>query len=167
VNEKIMPSPAQPGKGQRKGQCVGIVSARISAAVLASSGHFQETVTVCIEDRRHSRGVIVATFGQTKIETQTITPTEYGVRLERKETHRNQVIRHYWIEISAANWAKLLCKAGVDHDLENGNLREAPIRKPEPTPTPPMPTPPVDLHGYYPTGNVAGSEYDGKAAVCP
>lgn len=152
MNEQIMPSPAQPSKAQRRGRCVGTVSATVRAPVLASSDHFQESVTVRIEDRRHSRGVIVATFGQTKIEAHTITPTANGVRLEHKDTHRERVIRHFWIEIGAAKWEQLLTKAGVQQAVILGV-------GPEPTPMPPAPPLP-DLRDYYPTGKVAGNGYD-------
>lgn len=132
--------------------------ARMSAVVLASSGTFEDKVTVRIEDRRHSRGVIVATFGRTKLEANEITRTENGIRLGRKNVFRGRVISCFWVEIEACTWAKLLNAVGVNHDPDNGTLLEGPVAGPPTTPIPPA-EPCPDLRDYHPYG-VGGGEYD-------
>ena len=83
--------------------------ARVQAAVLAASDpRFPSTVPVVLMDRRDSRSVITLNFGRRSYEATTIAPVGNTIHIEHKETFREQVRFHVWVEIAPAVFNRLL-----------------------------------------------------------
>ena len=134
-----------PAQLRSKRQPTTTVLARVNARVLDTNRPLTpDTIPVSIVDRRHSRGVIVLTFGRGSYEATSICIRDGKVRLERLETFRGQARFHLRVDIPSRAWNRLLQKAGVlPTDIYRFEMG------PEPTPMPPAPPAPP-LYRLFP-----------------